>query len=139
MMIFCANGVPKMADAMDFIANFDWITPLVATVQDVLNRPSTGFNIPASDNTPSAFEVRDYLARSGVKTWGWQKVGDVIGFRCRAAQGEYVDHLLAQLGIGIAGVDPRLPKWRKAKRQAKRKRKRKQPGVKDVLLDWLGV
>ena len=120
---------------------FDWISPLVAFIQDWINRPSTGFRIPAGDDTLSGYEVKEHLERHGIKTWGWMKAGDTIIFRVRSAQGEYADYLLAQLGLGAPDAGDERVGWQKAKRKARRSRKkgRGKVSVRDAILDFIGV
>jgi len=64
------------------MTNFDWITPLWAFVQDVINGSPAQINIPY-DCGYSARQICDRLNYHGIKTWGVMVVGETITFTVR--------------------------------------------------------
>lgn len=83
-------------------ASWDWVTPLIAFVQDWWYRPSTGFNLPFGYSY-SAWEIKRFLQSKGVRVWGVMVIGDVITLRVREAQALYTQYWLEQLGIPYEG------------------------------------
>jgi len=79
---------------------FDWISPLVAAVQDVTNGPSHTFMM-REDCGWSGREIANTLRRHGVKTWGHMIVNHSIMITVRRKQAQWAQYLLEREGIPI--------------------------------------
>lgn len=86
---------------LDFGTVFDWISPLIAEVQDHLNGPVHTFLIPEGCGW-SGCAIEDLLRRHGVKTWGLMIVDRMIMITVRLAQARWAQHLLERERIPIA-------------------------------------
>jgi hypothetical protein len=86
-------------------SGFDWISPTIAFVHDIRNRPSVDINVPATAGW-SAQDLTSLLQECGIKVWGVMLVGDVIIFSVRKAQALYAQYLLERNGIPYQGGLP---------------------------------
>ena len=84
-----------------FGAVFDWISPLWAYIQDVLNGPSHTFLVP-HDAGWSGREIERLLRQHGVHVWGLMIVDGLIMFTVRQAQARWAQYLLQRAGVPIA-------------------------------------
>lgn len=91
-------------------ANFDWISPLLAFLQDFKEGPSAGFRVPVAAGWSGA-QIKDLLKEWGIRTWGWMIVNDIILFDVRDAQAEYAQYILERFGVPYQGgpVGERVP------------------------------
>lgn len=80
----------------------DWITPLVAFVQDIQQGPSVGFAVPVAAGWPAG-EITANLRACGVRSWGMMMVDEMITFRVRKAQARYAQYLMDRAGIPYHG------------------------------------
>ena len=88
---------------------FDWISPLVAEIQDIANGPSHTFLIPEGCGW-SGREIDNLLRNRGIKTWGLMIVDHLIMITVRQAQAWWAQTLLDREGIPIAyGVLDKRP------------------------------
>jgi hypothetical protein len=85
---------------LEFGTIFDWISPLIAEVQDVVNGPSHTFFIPEDCNW-SGGEVTSLLRKHGVKTWGHMTVNRMRMITVRLAQARWAQYLLERERIPI--------------------------------------
>jgi hypothetical protein len=76
----------------------DWISPLLATVQDLIEGPKRTFLIPYAIDW-SGEQIVTWLHGFGVRTWGHMIVDQRIMFTVREAQAEWATWLLEQVGI----------------------------------------
>lgn len=79
---------------------FDWISPLIAEVQDIANSPSHTFLIP-EDCGWSGYEIEQLLRRHGIKTWGLMIVDHMIMITVRLAQARWAQYLLDRERIPV--------------------------------------
>lgn len=79
---------------------FDWISPVLAGVQDLLNGPSHTFFVP-EDCYWSGQEVANLLRNHGIKTWGHMTVNRMRMITVRQAQAPWAQYLLDREGIPI--------------------------------------
>jgi len=77
---------------------FDYWSPLIAGVQDIVNGPSRTFLIP-DDCGKSGREIEQLLRRHGIKTWGLMIVNDTIMVSVRQKQARRAQYLLQREGI----------------------------------------
>lgn len=109
----------------------DWLTPLWATVQDVLRGPAYTFLV-----TGGGPVVVDVLKGAGCETWGAQLVGSVLMVSVPAEQAYQGWQALVEAGIPPDTPQPKRPA-RAAKRAAKGQRKGGQPRGARGWLAWL--
>jgi hypothetical protein len=121
-------------------ASWDWVTPVIAFVQDWWYRPSTGFNMPYG-HSYSAWEIKRFLKSKGIRVWGTLVVGDTITIRVREAQALYTEYWLQKMGIPYQG-GLSLEKAEQYRRAQSRKGgastptpdvPKKQPGLASIL------
>ena len=97
-------------------STFDWISPLLAMIQDVVRGPSHTFLVDISQGWSGA-EVDRILRRAGCRTWGGMIVDDVIMVTVGMD-----DATQGQRALLDAGCVPLNAK----------------PGQRQGLLSWLG-
>ncbi len=85
-------------DLLKLGSTFDWISPLVAFVQDWRNGPSDGFSVPLASGW-STREVRSLLTGYGIKVWGMMLVADSLIFSVRRTQAGFAEFLLTRAGV----------------------------------------
>lgn len=85
---------------LEFGTIFDWISPLIAEVQDIVNGPSHTFFIP-EDCDWSGREITSLLRSHGVKTWGHMTVNRRRMITVRLAQARWTQYLLDRERIPI--------------------------------------
>lgn len=117
---------------LEFGTIFDWISPLVAEIQDHTNGPAHTFLIP-EDCGWSGREVEQLLRSYGVKTWGLMIVERMIMITVRQAQARWAQYLLDRERIPIAYgiVDERT------RRAARTPKKNGPTNLLDHLDQWL--
>ena len=86
---------------LEFGTTFDWISPLIAEVQDVVNGPEHTFLIP-EDCGWSGRAIERVLRDQGVKTWGLMIADHYILITTRQAQARWAQYLLGRERIPIA-------------------------------------
>lgn len=79
---------------------FDWISPLVAEIQDVYYGPHKTFLIPHKCGR-SGRSIVEHLRRHGITTWGHMIVNDRIMISVKNAQVDWAKYLLAREGISF--------------------------------------
>ena len=79
---------------------FDWISPLIAGVQDLTNGPSHTFLI-TEDCGWSVREIANLLRRHGIKTWGHMIVNHQIMITVRKQQAQWAQYLLDREGVPV--------------------------------------
>ena len=87
---------------MNFICNFDWITPSWAILQDFLNRPAALFGIRADAGFDRG-DIRRILKSHGVKSWGYayNVAGDLIMLSVPKSQARWANYLLQKEGVPV--------------------------------------
>ena len=68
-----------MGGLIDFLCAFDWISPALATVDDLRYGPGVGFRVP-EDAGHSGREIERTLTRQGIRVWGLMIVNGLILF-----------------------------------------------------------
>lgn len=76
----------------------DWLSPLLAILQENRNWPVAGFYVPYSAGW-STRAVRHLLQSRGVKVIGMDLAGDLMRFSVPAAQCSFAQYLLSREGI----------------------------------------
>ena len=85
---------------LEFGTVFDWISPLIAAVQDITNGPSHTFMMHENCGW-SGRAIANTLRRHGVKTWGHMIVNHSIMITVRRKQARWAQYLLEREGIPI--------------------------------------
>jgi hypothetical protein len=93
--------VSVLNDFLDFMSNFDLISPAASLIQDALNGPSADFGIPAHVGWTRR-RIKNLLSRHGIKAWGFTFDHDLLVFSVRKAQARWTYYLLDRAGIPIA-------------------------------------
>ncbi len=105
---------------LEFGTVFDWISPLIAEIQDRANGPSHTFLIPEACGW-SGCGIEDLLRSHGIKTWGLMIVDHMILITVRLAQARWAQYLLERERIPIAyGALDRSAKVGRPARKSKR-------------------
>ncbi len=83
-------------------AAFDWITPLIAFVQDFFEGPVSDFGIPANGGW-SSDEIKHVLEPHGVRVWGLMLnlEGDLLMFTVPRRQTKQAYSLLKKSGVPV--------------------------------------
>jgi hypothetical protein len=119
---------------------FDWISPLIAAIQDRTNGPSHTFMIP-DDCGWSGFQIEHLLKGYGVKLWRKMVVNHSIMVTVRLSQAHYAQDLLlrAQIPIEYGMLDERSrqPGTARRERRGSTARSASRPAAKQGL--WAEV
>jgi hypothetical protein len=105
---------------------FDWIRPVAALVQNLVNGPSHVFAIPEQAGWSGA-DIERLLARYGISIWGRMVINGCLVFSVRQAQARWAEYVLQRAGLPI--VSGRTGK--------EAKRSRRPPGNLKKLESWL--
>ena len=116
-------------NVLGIASTFDWISPLVGVVGDLMNGPGHTFLIPWQSCPMSGYEVQGLLRKRGIKTWGLQIVANTLMVSVRLAQARYAQHILEQAGVTIENPLPDAPQ------RQRQKRARRSGGVFSVFDD----
>lgn len=81
--------------------SFDWITPSVAFLQDLINGPPADFGIPDGAGW-SRRDIRRLLTGNGVHVWGLIFSRELLIFTVPKAQARWTYYLLKREGVPIA-------------------------------------
>lgn len=110
-----------MRKFLEFLSNFDWITPSIGLIEDVINDPtllqtnSWTFFVPYDESINrgwNAFDIADLMKQHGIKTWGRQITGGELFFSVKLQQARWGEYLLLKNGIPLTelSMGPPLPK-----------------------------
>jgi len=83
-------------------ASFDYISPLLSILGDLLNGPSHTFLIPYNATPLNGREIGLMLGKRGVKCWGLMVVSGELMVSVRLSQACWAQHLLEQAGVPIS-------------------------------------
>lgn len=108
---------------------FDWISPVLAWIQDLRNGPSHTCLVP-EDCSWSGREIQQLLQRHGIKVWGAMIVNRTIMLTVRAKQARYAQYLFDRHGVPTLN-SPRHSKTRH------RPPKGREPGLYERGQKWL--
>jgi hypothetical protein len=85
--------------------SLDWITPLAAEIQDLVQGPTHTFLI-ADSGSLSAAEIQAHLEHYGIKVWGLMYDGDTLLLSVPQDKAEWADYLLQKLGLQLLNGSP---------------------------------
>ena len=91
-------------------STFDWISPVLASAQDIVNGPSHTFLIPDQCGW-SGYGIRDLLQRSGVQTWGLMIVSDTLMVSVPKAKSGWAFTVLSRNGIPVENPPETSRAW----------------------------
>lgn len=107
-----------MRQFFEILSIFDWVTPTVGFVEDIINDPhplqpnSWTFFIPYGKSIESGYNARQIekmLDQAGVKHWGSQITGGEFFFTVPKGHAAAAEYLLGNAGVPIglgAGAPP---------------------------------
>ncbi len=79
---------------------FDWISPVMAFLEDLVNGPSHTFLVPMPCHR-SGVEMSRLLKGYGIRAWGLMIVNGKLMLTVRKAQARWAQYLLEREGIRI--------------------------------------
>lgn len=82
-------------------ASFDWISPVVALIRDLLHGPRHGFEIGAGSPL-SGLQIEQLLRDNGIRTWGLMAVDDSVLLTVPKQQARWAQYILTRNGVPIA-------------------------------------
>ncbi len=132
-----------MRKLIELLTIFDWVTPSVGLVEDLLNDPtplqsnSWTFFIPYDDALSAGWNavgIEGMLAKFGIKTWGSQISNGAFFFSVKLDQARWAEHLLSRHGVPLQerSLGSPRPKGRRNNSSAKNN-----VGLGDDLLSFL--
>jgi len=83
-----------------FAIMFDWVSPILAVVQNVVNGPTHVFAIPKAVGW-SGTDLEQLLRRYGISTWGRMIINDCFVFSVRQSQARWAEYVLQRAGLPI--------------------------------------
>ena len=93
-----------MPDTIDRILTMgstpDWISPMVALIQDFTNGPRHDFYVDLYAGW-SVNDIKKLLKRRGIKVWGDMIADDMIIFSVPQGQAQWAQTILMQSGLPI--------------------------------------
>ena len=87
-------------EALNVGSTFDWISPVLASAQDIVNGPSHTFLIPDQCGW-SGYGIRDLLHCSGVQTWGLMIISDTLMVSVPKDRSSWAFTVLSRNGIPV--------------------------------------
>lgn len=90
---------------LDIGMTFDWITPVIAQIQDIANGPHRTFLISEGSGW-SGHQVGRMLRDHGVKYWGMMIVEGKLMLTVRQQQAGWTQYLLQREGIPLLNPLP---------------------------------
>ena len=117
-------------------ANLDWISPLAAIAQDILNGPSHTFLIPANCGRTGR-EIINLLRRRGVKTWGHMIINETITISVPKSQADWAQRLFDWAGVPTGGQPVDQPQQHSAPKHKKPAKPGREQGRNSELRDIL--
>jgi len=82
-------------------AGFDWISPMLGFMGDLLNGGGHGFVIDWNSCPMSGYDVRRLLKKRGIKAWGLMTVGDKLLVSVPKHKAAWASHLLESAGVPV--------------------------------------
>ena len=98
-------------------AGFDWISPLLGFLGDVMNGPSHTFLIPYDSCPVSGHEIGRMLRKRGVKSWGRMIVSGTIMVSVCLEKARWAQQILEQAGVPIENPLPEPVRRQSARRR----------------------
>ncbi len=106
-----------MSDLLSALTVFDWITPVVAEIQDIVNGPNASFVY--LESSASGKDIFRKLKRKKINPWGWigAPFGNEAVFTVREKDAPQAYKILLKMGVVLTSVpraaltrrSPRLP------------------------------
>ena len=104
-----------MGDLLSALTVFDWITPVAAEIQDLVNGPNASFIY--LEDTASGKDIFRKLKRYRIKCWGWigEPFGDTALFTVREHDAPQAYKILLKMGVALTSI-PRAALTRSVRR-----------------------
>lgn len=135
-----------MREVFEFLSIFDWITPTIGFVQDLVNDPtplqsnSWTFFVPYNESLGcgwNAANIERMLNQSGVKTWGGQLTNGEYFFSVNLNQAQWAEYLLQRNGIPLTDLSMGAPRPKKKKGVSKNRHSQPTGNPLSFLDDFL--
>lgn len=103
------EGYDHVGKVLEILSTPDWISPLVALIQDFTNGPHTRFYVDPYCGYSCNGLMRE-LRKYGIQPWGQTYVVDyaMFIFTVKRAQAAYTLRILEQLGVAVYGTHPQI-------------------------------
>lgn len=107
-----------MRQFFELLSIFDWLTPAIGFLEDIVNDPtlfqsnSWTFFIPYDQSLESgwnALGVENLMKQHGVKTWGSQITGGEFFFSVKLEQAQWAEYLLNQYSVPLSPLSQGAP------------------------------
>lgn len=137
-----------MREVFEFLSIFDWITPTIGFVQDIVNDPtplqsnSWTFFVPynqALGNGWNPANIERMLKQHGIKTWGGQLTNGEYFFSVKLNQAQWAEYLLQRNGIPLTELSMGAPRLKKKKRPPRKQRRQPNDDPLSFLDDFLNT
>lgn len=91
---------------LDALTVFDWITPVVAEIQDHTNGPIESFALSEAgigSQGLSALDVQRLLKEKGIDSWGWicDPLGDKVCFTVKKKDAKKVQRIYTKEKVSV--------------------------------------
>jgi hypothetical protein len=136
-----------MRSLFDFLSIFDWVTPSVGIVENIINDPtffgtnSWTFFVPydaSLKNGWNAAHIKKLLEENGIKTWGKQISGGEFFFSVSREQAQWAEYLLLRNNIPLHERSLGAPQPNQKRSSNSRKKRPKQTAsVMEAIDDFL--
>jgi len=99
-----------MRKLIEALTIFDWITPTLGFIEDMINDPtllqsnSWTFFMPYDETLNrgwDAFSLESLLNKHGINTWGGQITGGEFFFSVKLDQAQWAEYLLLKNGVPL--------------------------------------
>lgn len=100
-----------MKEVFEFLSIFDWLTPTIGLIEDLINDPtpfasnSWTFFIPYDQSLESGWNaamIERLMRGYGIKTWGSQITGGELFFSVKKEQAQWAEYLLNQNSVPLS-------------------------------------
>lgn len=89
-----------MFRALEFLSWFDWLSPLITIVRNVINHPTHSFFIPYNQGW-SGNDIKQLFKSRGIKSWGHLAINGTFMFTVRRRHAGLAQLMLDQAGVPI--------------------------------------
>jgi hypothetical protein len=126
-----------MRKLFEFLSIFDWITPSIGLLEDIVNDPtvfqsnSWTFFVPYDRSLSdgwNAFDIEGLMRSYGIKSWGGQITNGEYFFSVKLEQAQWAEYVLLRHGVPLNEKYLGAPR---PKRKTNRPQQRRQESAED--------
>jgi hypothetical protein len=103
--------------ALELLSWFDWLSPLITVVRNVINHPTHSFFIPYNHGW-SGNDIKRLFKSRGIKSWGHLAINGTFMFTVRRRHAGLAQLILDQAGVPIRYGRVRSVRVRRRRSQA---------------------